>query len=186
MNTKLFGLAAAAAVSLAILTGCPAEEKKETGSTTTTTTESTASGVASPEAMASEGTATTSTTTTTTTTSSTEHASPDAHGGTMAASPAAGGTMAASPAASAAGAAAGGTKTASVDAKSIFSQKCAGCHGANGGGGMGPALTTVEAKGDAHIKNRIVNGSPEKGMPAFGQQLSAAEVDGLVAYVKGL
>lgn len=75
---------------------------------------------------------------------------------------------------------------AGVDAKAIFSQKCAGCHGATGGGGMGPALGDVEAKGDAHIKNVITNGSPTKGMPAFGPQLKAEEIDALVAYVKTL
>ena len=84
-------------------------------------------------------------------------------------------TAAASPAA------AGG-----VDAKAIFSQKCAGCHGATGGGGMGPALGSVEAKGDEHIKKLIVEGSPTKGMPAFGPQLNAEEIDALVAYVKTL
>ena len=131
MKTKLFGLAAAAAVSLTLLTGCPGEQES---TTTTTTTET-----------------------------------------ETAASPA--GEAGASPATTAA---------ANVDAKSIYSQKCAGCHGANGGGGMGPALTNIEAKGDEHIRNLIVNGSPAKGMPAFGSQLSEDETSALVSYVKTL
>lgn len=93
------------------------------------------------------------------------------------------------PAASAAeaGAASPAAGTA-VDAKAIFASKCAACHGANGGGGVGPNLANVEAKGDAHIKDLIVNGSPAKGMPAFGKQgmLTDAEIDALVSYVKTL
>ena len=75
-----------------------------------------------------------------------------------------------------------------IDAKAIFSQKCAGCHGANGGGGMGPSLQHVAAKGDPFIRTRIMKGSATKGMPAFGDSgmLKAPEVDALVAYVKTL
>lgn len=78
--------------------------------------------------------------------------------------------------------------SAAIDAKAIFASKCAACHGANGGGGVGPNLANVEAKGDAHIKSMIENGSPAKGMPAFGKQgmLTPAEIDALVAYVKTL
>ena len=68
----------------------------------------------------------------------------------------------------------------------MFTQKCAGCHGANGGGGLGPSLAGVEAKGDAFIRERILDGSPTKGMPAFRASLSDRDVDALVAYVKGL
>ena len=53
MKTKLFGLAAAAAVSLTLLTGCPAEEKKESTTTTTTTTETSAAPESAPAAGAS-------------------------------------------------------------------------------------------------------------------------------------
>lgn len=68
----------------------------------------------------------------------------------------------------------------------MFTQKCAGCHGANGGGGLGPSLAGVEAKGDAFIRARILDGSPTKGMPAFRETLPARDVDALVRYVKGL
>ena len=133
MKQSLFRVAAAASVSLMLLTGCPAEERQETG----TTTETTATGEA--------------------------------------------------PVATGESAATGETTTAStVDAAAIYSQKCAGCHGANGGGGMGPALGAVEEKGDDHIRNLIVNGSPEKGMPAFGSQLSEAEIAAMVNHVKSL
>ncbi len=68
----------------------------------------------------------------------------------------------------------------------LFTQKCAGCHGANGGGGLGPSLAGVEAKGDAFIRARILDGSPTKGMPAFRETLPARDADALVRYVKGL
>lgn len=132
MKQSLFRVAAAASVSLMLLTGCPAEERQETG----TPTETTATGEA--------------------------------------------------PVATGESAATGETTAATVDAAAIYSQKCAGCHGANGGGGMGPALGAVEEKGDDHIRNLIVNGSPEKGMPAFGSQLSEAEVAAMVNHVKSL
>lgn len=74
----------------------------------------------------------------------------------------------------------------SAGAGAMFSRKCAGCHGANGGGGLGPSLAGVEAKGDAEIRARIRDGSPTKGMPAFGTTIAPAELDALVEYVKGL
>lgn len=174
MKHKLFGLAAAAAVGLTLLTGCPAEEKKETTTTTTTTETS-----AAPSAAASG-----ETTTTTTTTTGSPAATASAEAGASAAPSAAAsaGTTGAASAAPANKMAAAGN----VDAKAIFAQKCSPCHGATGGGGMGPNLTNVEAKGDAFIKNRIENGSPAKGMPPFKGQLKPEEIDALVAYVKSL
>lgn len=71
-------------------------------------------------------------------------------------------------------------------ASAMFSRKCAGCHGANGGGGLGPSLAGVEAKGDAEILARIRDGSPTKGMPAFGATLTPTDLDALLQYVKGL
>lgn len=75
---------------------------------------------------------------------------------------------------------------AKFDAKGFFAANCAACHGATGTGGMGPNLTKVEAKGDKFISNRILNGSPAKGMPPFKGRLSPAELKALVAYVKSL
>jgi mono/diheme cytochrome c family protein len=110
---------------------------------------------------------------TTTTTTTTENATP---------APTAGSPSAPAGATSPAGSA---IPASHVDAKAIFSQKCSGCHGANGGGSVGPALTNVEAKGDEHIKSYITNGSPNKVMPAF-KELGANEVEALVTYVKTL
>ena len=160
----MFGLAAAAAVSLSLLTGCPAEEKKET-TTTTTTTETTTQ---SPAASASAETTTTTTTET--------HGSPAAAASSAAtAAPAAG---ASAPAATQQAAAAG-------DGAAVFTKNnCAACHGAKGEGAVGPNLQQVEAKGDAHIRATIENG--KGAMPAFKDQIKGAELDALVAYVKSL
>lgn len=67
----------------------------------------------------------------------------------------------------------------------IFAARCASCHGAKGAGGFGPDLRPVEAKGDAFVAERVRRGSP-KGMPAFGGQLTEAEMAALVLYVKSL
>lgn len=70
-------------------------------------------------------------------------------------------------------------------AQATYTRSCAACHGAKGQGGFGPKLVGVAAKGDAFIAMRIQKGSP-KGMPPFEAMLTPSEVQGLVAYVKGL
>lgn len=70
-------------------------------------------------------------------------------------------------------------------AQATYTRSCAACHGAKGQGGFGPKLIGVAAKGDAFIAMRIQKGSP-KGMPPFEAMLTPTEVQGLVAYVKGL
>ncbi|MFP5501717.1 MAG: c-type cytochrome, partial [Candidatus Sericytochromatia bacterium] len=72
------------------------------------------------------------------------------------------------------------------EAQAFFQSRCAACHGGEGQGGVGPALTGVDARGDAFIATMIRDGSPNKGMPAFGAQLSPEELANLVAYVKSL
>jgi mono/diheme cytochrome c family protein/heme/copper-type cytochrome/quinol oxidase subunit 4 len=65
---------------------------------------------------------------------------------------------------------------------------CAGCHGQDGGGGIGPNLTDAEwiYGGDAaSISETLHNGRPG-GMPAFGGQASEEEIVDLVAYVQSL
>lgn len=72
------------------------------------------------------------------------------------------------------------------EAKAFYQSRCAACHGGEGQGVVGPDLTGVEAQGDAFIATRIRDGLPNKGMPAFGAQLSPEELANLVAYVKSL
>ena len=65
---------------------------------------------------------------------------------------------------------------------------CAGCHGAAGGGGIGPPLADDEwiyGSSDAHIYATIVQGRPN-GMPAFGPAMSGEAVWKIAAYVKSL
>jgi len=61
---------------------------------------------------------------------------------------------------------------------------CAHCHGPNGvNGEIGPDLQQVRNRLKAPaIAAQIHNGS--KGMPAFGDQLTAPQIDDLVAYLR--
>jgi mono/diheme cytochrome c family protein len=81
------------------------------------------------------------------------------------------------------------------DAATIFNSKCATCHGKDG------RAKTLKAKfngarnlanadwqesvTDERIFNSISNGHGKK-MPAFGEKFSQAEIESLVAYVRGL
>jgi cytochrome c oxidase cbb3-type subunit III len=64
---------------------------------------------------------------------------------------------------------------------------CNGCH-ANGGGGMGPALTDAEwryGNDPASIFTTITKGRPN-GMPSFGGHIPDDQVWQLVAYVRSM
>jgi len=64
---------------------------------------------------------------------------------------------------------------------------CTGCH-ANGGGGIGPALTDAEWRygGDpASIFDSIMRGRPN-GMPSFGGHISEDQAWQLVAFVRSM
>jgi cytochrome c oxidase cbb3-type subunit 3 len=70
--------------------------------------------------------------------------------------------------------------------KSVFSQKCAFCHGRDAGGGeTGPDLTrsklTAEDVAGDKIGPVVKNGRTDKGMPAFS--FSEREIAGLVAFI---
>ena len=65
---------------------------------------------------------------------------------------------------------------------------CYGCHGQDGGGGMGPALndgTWIYGGDEASITESVTNGRPG-GMPAFGEQASEEEISQVVAFVMSL
>jgi cytochrome c oxidase cbb3-type subunit 3 len=70
-----------------------------------------------------------------------------------------------------------------------FSQfNCAGCHAANGGGGMGPSLSNSKfiygsKPGDIYLT--IVQGRPN-GMPSWGRMLPDKVVWDLVSYVESI
>jgi cytochrome c oxidase cbb3-type subunit III len=70
----------------------------------------------------------------------------------------------------------------------FLSFNCAGCHGAAGGGGIGPPLADehwIYGGSDANIYATIVQGRPN-GMPAFGPSLQGEAAWKLVAYVRSL
>jgi ubiquinol-cytochrome c reductase cytochrome b subunit len=102
------------------------------------------------------------------------------------------------PAEAESGAAAGVSKPSTgnpaVDAstahgKGIFdSQRCSGCHGANGGGGAGPALTHISNQYPP-VQLTAVLKAPTAKMKAAGMvplTLRAADMKALVSYVTGL
>ena len=73
------------------------------------------------------------------------------------------------------------------DGRTAFQNRCTGCHGADGNGGehAPTILATLAVKNDEELGQIIRDGVPRKGMPAF-KQLPAAEVTGLVAFMRTL
>ena len=76
-----------------------------------------------------------------------------------------------------------------VQGRQIYTSfNCAGCHGAAGGGGIGPPLADddwIYGGTDANIYASVIQGRPN-GMPAFGPMMSGEAVWKLAAYVKSL
>lgn len=79
--------------------------------------------------------------------------------------------------------------------ETLFASNCAGCHGQQAGGGIGPSLVTAEgpkAWSDAEFLTTLREGkTPQRTlnatMPRYSQaQLSDAQVYDLHAYLKGL
>lgn len=73
-----------------------------------------------------------------------------------------------------------------IRGQALFQTNCAGCHGANAGGGMGPnllvsSLVRHDVKGD-EIGKLLEVGRLEKGMPAFPQLLGPKTID-IAAFV---
>jgi cytochrome c oxidase cbb3-type subunit 3 len=65
---------------------------------------------------------------------------------------------------------------------------CVGCHAANGGGGMGPALSEgqfIYGSTPANLFLSIYQGRPN-GMPAWGELLAESTIWELVAYVDSI
>ena len=78
----------------------------------------------------------------------------------------------------------GGTTTGDAAAgKTVFSDNCAGCHGALGtGGNGGPDLTAIpSAKDKDAVVKQVTNGGG--GMPAFKGQLTEQQIQDVSAYV---
>ena len=76
--------------------------------------------------------------------------------------------------------------TADAEGAALFSASCAGCHGADGGGGVGPQLSdgaVVEAFPDEAGEIAVVTDG-RGGMPSFGDRLSAEEIAAVVAFTR--
>jgi mono/diheme cytochrome c family protein len=82
-----------------------------------------------------------------------------------------------------------------AQARDLFAGTCARCHGPDGTGGVplfdgGPSPRNFHdhsfhaARTDEQIKQTIVNGKGT-GMPAFGATFNDAQLNALVAYVRG-
>jgi mono/diheme cytochrome c family protein len=71
-----------------------------------------------------------------------------------------------------------------VQGRSVYTANCSRCHGTDGGGGVGPSFHGgVLLRKFATVDDQIAFVSRGKGvMPAFGQQLSRAEIDAVVRY----
>jgi len=76
-----------------------------------------------------------------------------------------------------------------ADAKVLFAQRCAPCHGELGQGVIGPNLTDdhwLHSDTLLAIHETISEGVPAKGMPAWKMQLSAVQLRQLSAFVGSL
>jgi cytochrome c6 len=81
---------------------------------------------------------------------------------------------------------------ASPDA-ALYKTKCAACHGADGGGQtpVGKSMKVKDLRSDEVQKQtdvdltKTISGGKGK-MPAYGKQLSTAQVEGLIAFIRTL
>ena len=84
--------------------------------------------------------------------------------------------------------AADGAEPAARDGVTVYADECAACHGADGGGGVGPALSggaVVAAFPDPADQTTVVV-EGQGGMPSFGDRLSEAEIAAVVEYTRSL
>jgi cytochrome c oxidase cbb3-type subunit 3 len=90
------------------------------------------------------------------------------------------------PAVAPAAVAAAPTGPAKADVKSLFEEKCTGCHGAGGKGGFGPNLTAKDyeyGKTRQAIFLSISQGRANNKMPGFEGQLKREEIYALADYL---
>jgi cytochrome c oxidase cbb3-type subunit 3 len=80
-------------------------------------------------------------------------------------------------------------KAAVGQGKTIFQEKCTACHGADGGGIVGPNLTDsywLHGSGVKNLFKVIKYGVPEKGMISWEKQLSPTDIQKVASYVHSL
>ncbi|HAT87695.1 MAG TPA: hypothetical protein DCS30_18185 [Rhizobiales bacterium] len=73
-----------------------------------------------------------------------------------------------------------------IDAAKLYADNCAECHQAERLGGTGPALIpqTLKRKKAKHLSKIISAGLEQTQMPAFGEDLSEAQIAALADYIK--
>lgn len=65
----------------------------------------------------------------------------------------------------------------------VFRARCASCHGADGGGAIGPALSDIDARLDREAQRAVVVDG-RNAMPSFSATLSEADIDAVVRYTR--
>ncbi len=78
---------------------------------------------------------------------------------------------------------------AALSGSQVFANVCARCHGANGEGGIGPAFNTADFQNrydDQSLLNVIDKGREATPMIAWGDLLSAGQLQQLVQYIRTL
>lgn len=72
-----------------------------------------------------------------------------------------------------------------IDGGSLYGKSCAGCHGGDGSGGIGPRLAgKMVAKFPEPAAQIAVVTDGRRGMPSFGTRLSAEEIAAIVEYTR--
>ena len=77
----------------------------------------------------------------------------------------------------------------SANGAAIFAANCAACHGENAAEGpVGPTLVSAEmaAKDDDHYRQTLLNGIEGTAMAAWGDRLSAEEIEDVIAFLRSL
>ena len=76
-----------------------------------------------------------------------------------------------------------GPGVSALTGERVFASTCATCHGAQGGGGIGPELAGVVGEKYPDIADQIaVVTDGRGGMPAFGDVLTGAEIESVVMF----
>ncbi len=70
--------------------------------------------------------------------------------------------------------------------KATFESTCSACHGLDGGGGMGPNIQGIPFSLGMEATTNVIAKGMSGGMPAFGGQLSAPQIQHVVQYLLSL
>jgi mono/diheme cytochrome c family protein len=75
-----------------------------------------------------------------------------------------------------------------ADGAEIYRRKCAGCHGADGGGGtkkLGPlSAPEIQGRSDGELFAAVARGSGDGKMPAFRGRIADDEIRAVVAHLR--